>query len=157
MAVPELHSAGCERARQWASLGLDGELSEFERALLRAHLDRCPSCWTYAETVAHATAELRRAPLVPLAAQVELPRRRGRVLPLRAIQAASATAALAAAVGFGALLGAHSSQPTSPLAVRSGAIKETIAEDTLIREPRLAMINAAKGIGTQRGIGIVDF
>lgn len=157
MAVSELHPTGCERAREWSSLGLDGELSEFERALLRAHLARCASCSAYAETVTHATAELRRAPFVPLAAQVELPRRRGRVLPLRAIQAASATAALAAAVGLGALLGAHSSQPSSAVSVRSSAGSEAIAEDTLIREPRLAMINAQKGIGTQRGIGIVDF
>jgi predicted anti-sigma-YlaC factor YlaD len=157
MAVSELHPTGCERAREWASLGLDGELSEFERALLRAHLDRCASCSAYAERVTHATAELRRAPLVPLAAQVELPRRRSRVLPLRAIQVASATAALAAAVGLGAVLGAHSSHPSSSLSVRASAGAEAIAEDKLIREPRLAMINAQKGIGTQRGIGIVDF
>ena len=157
MAVSQLHPSACERAREWASLGLDGELSEFEGALLRAHLDRCPSCSAFARTVTRATGELRSAPLVPLAAPVELPRRRGRALPLRAIQIGGAAAMLAAAVGLGALLGTHSSQPNSPLSVHSVARGESVAEDKLIREPRLAMINAAKGIGTQRGIGFIDF
>ena len=37
-------SGECERARQWASTEIDGELSSFERVLLHAHLDACPSC-----------------------------------------------------------------------------------------------------------------
>lgn len=158
MAVSEVHPTACERAREWASLCLDGELSEFERVLLRAHLDRCASCSSYAGTLTRATDELRRAPLVPLGAQVVLPRRRGVAVPLRAIQVVGAAAMLAAAVGFGALLGSHSSRPGAEASVHAiAATSETVAEDKLIREPRLAMINAAKGIGTQRGIGIVDF
>src|SRR3954454_17246769 len=34
----------CERARLWASLRADGELSELEGALLDAHLARCAEC-----------------------------------------------------------------------------------------------------------------
>ncbi len=36
--------AACERALQWVSLGLDDELSEFERALLERHLEGCGAC-----------------------------------------------------------------------------------------------------------------
>ena len=39
--------AMCERARAWASLRLDAELSEFEDALLTAHLRRCSACCEY--------------------------------------------------------------------------------------------------------------
>lgn len=35
---------GCDRAHAWASLGLDEELSELERARLDAHLARCRTC-----------------------------------------------------------------------------------------------------------------
>ena len=34
----------CERARSRVSLGLDGELSEVEQAMLRAHVGRCAAC-----------------------------------------------------------------------------------------------------------------
>ena len=47
----------CERARQWASLRLDGELSELENALLDAHLGRCQACSGFvreAESIAAA-------------------------------------------------------------------------------------------------------
>ncbi|MDQ4018324.1 MAG: zf-HC2 domain-containing protein, partial [Actinomycetota bacterium] len=44
----------CERAQAWASLDVDGELSQLERGLLAAHLRRCAAC-------AVATTELRAA------------------------------------------------------------------------------------------------
>ena len=34
----------CDRARAWAALAPDGELSELERKLLGSHLDRCGAC-----------------------------------------------------------------------------------------------------------------
>ena len=36
--------AGCDRAREWVSLELDGELSELGAARLDAHLVRCAAC-----------------------------------------------------------------------------------------------------------------
>jgi predicted anti-sigma-YlaC factor YlaD len=56
-----LHPRSCERAREWASLRLDAELSEFEQALLDAHLERCPPCAEYAGNVTTATKALRSA------------------------------------------------------------------------------------------------
>jgi len=53
----------CGRARFWASLSLDGELSELEAALLDAHLAGCPGCRAAARDFAAATAALRGARL----------------------------------------------------------------------------------------------
>jgi predicted anti-sigma-YlaC factor YlaD len=54
-------SVDCERARARASLGLDGELSEVERAHLRAHVGRCADCAAYARDLERLTQELRSA------------------------------------------------------------------------------------------------
>ena len=45
----------CARARFWASLRVDGELSELEGALLDAHLGRCADCSAYAAGVTGTT------------------------------------------------------------------------------------------------------
>jgi len=44
----------CDRAREYSSRSLDGELSDFERALLETHLERCDACRAYAAAVAAA-------------------------------------------------------------------------------------------------------
>ena len=56
----------CDRARAWAALAPDGELSELERKLLGSHLDRCDACADFAVRVAAVAAELRAASLQPL-------------------------------------------------------------------------------------------
>ena len=53
----------CERARQWASLRLDGELSELEDALLEQHLEGCSSCSAFAVRLAATTEAVRAVPL----------------------------------------------------------------------------------------------
>jgi predicted anti-sigma-YlaC factor YlaD len=108
---------GCERAQSWASLELDGELSQLEHALLTTHLNRCATC---AETVAGMrtlTAELRTAPLEPLERPVVVitaPARRARPLALRLALAAT-LAAVAAGIGvFAGTLGSTSPAPQAP-------------------------------------------
>jgi Putative zinc-finger len=91
----------CDRAREWASLELDDELSEFERVLLDAHLAACAECKRWRESIAGFTRELRAAPLErpELPVVVRKPRRAfsfGRV--------PAAAAALVAAIGLGALV-----------------------------------------------------
>ena len=49
----------CARARFWASLRIDDELSELEGALLDAHLAQCADCATFAATAEASTAALR--------------------------------------------------------------------------------------------------
>jgi anti-sigma factor RsiW len=92
----------CERARQWASADVDGELSTFERALLEDHLGRCGSCREFSHDVNGMTNALRAAPLEQFDGVV-LGRMR-RQVRLRLAPAAAAMAI--AAVGLGSLVGA---------------------------------------------------
>ena len=87
----------CDRARAWAALAPDGELSELERKLLGSHLDRCHSCADFAVRVAAVAAELRAASLQPLPRPVSVPvwRRRHAYARVRTIGAAAAVAAMA--------------------------------------------------------------
>ena len=55
----------CERARSWAALAPDGELSELEQKLLDAHLSHCVSCSRFSLRVAAVAANLRAAALQP--------------------------------------------------------------------------------------------
>jgi anti-sigma factor RsiW len=92
----------CDRAREWISLQLDGELSEFERIVLEAHVARCSDCREFRVEVRGISLELRHAPLEPLARTIELPRLTrfsGRTLQF------AAAAAAAIAVGAGSSLG----------------------------------------------------
>ena len=92
----------CDRARAWIAHDLDGELSDFERALLGAHLDGCAGCRAFAEGTAAVTARLRTARLEELEQPIALPR--ARTLSLRPLQAVAASLAVAA-VGVGTLFG----------------------------------------------------
>ncbi|HSB37859.1 MAG TPA: zf-HC2 domain-containing protein [Gaiellaceae bacterium] len=91
----------CERARQWASIELDGELSTFERVLLRAHLAHCPPCREFGAETTGLTHALRAAPLEQLEQPIEIGRMR-RGLRLRLAPAAAAMAMLF--VGIGSIL-----------------------------------------------------
>lgn len=94
-------SADCERARQWASIELDGELSTFERVLLRAHLAHCSSCRGFRERTSGLTLALRAAP----PEQLEQPIQIGRMRRRFRLRVAPAAAAMAVAfVGLGSIL-----------------------------------------------------
>jgi Putative zinc-finger len=105
-----MHPTGvlCERARSWAALAPDGELSELERKLLDAHIVRCSPCAHFALQVAEIAAELRRAALQPLPQPVTVPiwRRRPVYARLRAVGAAAAVAVMALGVASRAPLSA---------------------------------------------------
>ena len=58
----ESRSAVCERARVWASLLPDGELSHFERRLLDAHCIRCNDCRRLRDDIGSVTAIVRATP-----------------------------------------------------------------------------------------------
>jgi predicted anti-sigma-YlaC factor YlaD len=102
----------CDRAREYASLRLDGELSDFERALLDSHLDRCPSCRAFADDLVAVTDRLRAAPLETPSIAVTLPRRR--FVAMRNVQVSAAAAAVVSVVGIGALFGMLHSSATAP-------------------------------------------
>jgi predicted anti-sigma-YlaC factor YlaD len=90
----------CERARQWASASVDGELSTFERALLADHLERCASCREFSLAITDLTTALRSAPRERLE-NISIGRVR-RHVRLRLAPAAAAMAV--AAVGLGSVL-----------------------------------------------------
>jgi predicted anti-sigma-YlaC factor YlaD len=103
-----VRTAECERARSWVSLELDGELSEVEEALLRAHVGRCADCAGFERDAAALTRELRAAPLEASAVAVMSPRRRSAAM--RVLRVGSAAAAVALAAGLGSLAGSLNSR-----------------------------------------------
>ena len=112
-------SAHCERARLWAALEVDGELSELERKLLLAHTQHCAACAHDLEQF-HAAAEVLRSaePEAPLRTFVvpqparRLPRRMG--VPRLA---AGLAVVVAAAAGLGVLTGSLTGDQRSPRTV----------------------------------------
>jgi predicted anti-sigma-YlaC factor YlaD len=99
---------GCARAREWASLRIDGELSELERLLLRRHLSRCEACRTFAESVRAAALLIRSTPqetpskaLAPAAPAVGKRRLRYRLAAVAVALAIGATVGSVIAVSNG--------------------------------------------------------
>jgi predicted anti-sigma-YlaC factor YlaD len=98
----------CERAREWISLGADGELSPFEQALLSSHLERCEECSAFQADIAGITHDLRAASLEPMSRPLELPSQRRE--PLRRLRLGAVTSAAAVALvalGLGGTLGSR--------------------------------------------------
>ena len=118
----ELISPLCERACRWASLRVDGELSELESALLDEHLGRCRSCRVFArgiEDVAAALAAARLERPAPLA--LVIPRRRRPQPVLRSAAAATLVAAAGiAAVVSGVAAYGQSASAAKPVAMVQG-------------------------------------
>jgi anti-sigma factor RsiW len=115
----------CSRAREWASLRLDGELSELESALLEAHLLRCTACASFAVEVEAVALQLRSATLDRLEQPVQLPTRRF-ASPVRAVHLGAAAALVAAAAGLGTLFGSlgphvpsHTGSTVAPLVAKT--------------------------------------
>ena len=95
-------SPACDEARTWAALAPDGELSEFERASLRAHLAGCAACARFAADVERIIALVREDELAPLAQRVSIrsaySRRRTLAARARPVVAAAAVALMAVGV-----------------------------------------------------------
>ena len=93
----------CDRTREWAALRLDTELSEFEQALMAAHLERCEACRAFAADVRGFTVELRGALLERPGEPVALPARPR--VAFRNVQVAAAAAVFVVAAGLGGIFG----------------------------------------------------
>ena len=125
----------CERAHEWSSLRLDGELSELESAGLRAHLERCPACASYDHDVAAVAVVLRETPLVPLRRELPLPRRHA---AFRAARVSAAAAVMLVAAGLGGVLA--SSLGTGPSPTFTVARPTPIADARQLQDMRLAQL-----------------
>jgi anti-sigma factor RsiW len=93
----------CDRVRELISASLDGELSELDGVRLRAHLDVCAGCLTYAAGATEAARLLRDTPLEQLNVPIQLPGRR--LAFARKLQVAAAAAAVVATAGLSAAVG----------------------------------------------------
>jgi anti-sigma factor RsiW len=120
----------CERTRGRVSLSLDGELSEFERALLVSHLKCCAECAQFAAEVTATTGLLRETPLEPMPRVIAVPARRrsARSLTLRL---GAAAAVLVGAFGLAGSITISSEPRVGSTGVAPGATDET--NDRLIR------------------------
>ena len=123
--------SNCDRARVWASLALDGELSELERRLLQAHLGHCESCAAFVAGVEALTEVLRTAPLEVSDRTFAAPARR-RLVPGKrlAVQGALAASLAGLAAGLGVLAG--------PLTRGSDEPAPRLSEDVVLVTPSSA-------------------
>jgi predicted anti-sigma-YlaC factor YlaD len=143
----------CDRAREYASLRLDGELSDFERALLDSHLDGCPSCRAFADDLVGVTERLRAASLEQPSIAVTLPRRR--FVALRNVQVGAAAAVVVSVVGIGSLFGMLTSNATTPS--RGPAKLGSMAtENRDFRDLRRAVLTAPHPERRPGGLGILE-
>ena len=104
-----LHSGvPCERARAWAALAPDGEVSVLEQKLLDAHLARCGACSRFSVQVTAVAAALRAAALQPVSQPVTVPtwRRQRTYARVRVVGAAAAVAVMALGISSRAPLSA---------------------------------------------------
>jgi len=122
-------TSACERAAQWISLDLDGELSQLERAALGRHLDGCPRCREIGADVRAFTTLLREAPLVELDRPVELPpARRAHARTVRRVGASLAFAMVTAfAVAGAVLFPSGGASPHSAFAFRNAQEQQRFA------------------------------
>jgi anti-sigma factor RsiW len=85
----------CDRARAWAALLPDPELSEVERKLLDRHLAGCAGCRGFAQEIAAVTELIRSDELVPLPQPVSVPSWRRRTAVTARLGSLGAAAAVA--------------------------------------------------------------
>ena len=104
---PLMMGGACERAREWASLRLDDELSVLEEEILERHLAVCDACRRFEEGMRVSTVRIRTTPLEMPARQMPVPSRRVVVTRQRKWTAMVAAAALA----LGALIGSLVERP----------------------------------------------
>jgi predicted anti-sigma-YlaC factor YlaD len=138
----------CERARSWASLRADGELSELESALLDAHVSRCSSCRAFARGTEEIAGALRAARLerpAPVALRLQRAGRAG----LRALQVAAAIAVVVTAGVFAAFSGPSGSTN----AVKAVAmVADGDSADMLRRLRRPALIAQGRTVPRERQV-----
>jgi predicted anti-sigma-YlaC factor YlaD len=95
----------CDRATQWISLDLDGELSQLEHAALARHLSDCARCRSVSAEVSAFTGMLREAPLLQLEREIaSAAPRRARVRAVRRVAVSLAFAGVAVVAVFGGLV-----------------------------------------------------
>ena len=122
---PLMMGGACERAREWASLRLDDELSVLEEEILERHLDFCDACRRFEEGMRLSTARIRSTPLETPTRRMPVPARTGVVTQYRKRTALVAAAALA----IGALVGSLVERPGQPVPSESPSQVSFLSRD----------------------------
>lgn len=105
----------CERTREYVSLEVDGELSEFEHGFLVAHLRYCGECRLYRSEIHALARHIRTAPPEVLAHPIRLPVYvASRPTVLARVQLGVAAALAIAVVGTASLMTLSIAPPASP-------------------------------------------
>jgi predicted anti-sigma-YlaC factor YlaD len=126
-----LENRRCERARQWSSLRLDGELSELEGALLEKHLETCDSCAAFDERLTATAISLRTTPPEPPRVRLQVPEQT--TVRFRASRRL-AVAAIAAAIALGSLVGSLLHRPALTPAPQGPQISLLTRDVTELRQ-----------------------
>jgi anti-sigma factor RsiW len=125
----------CERARAFASLELDGELSELERVRLAEHLRTCDACAVAVAAMRAFTAAVRSAPLEEPRRQLlrpaPEPERSARPRPYVRLALAAAAAVLVS--GLGVVVASFRRDDALPAPPRHGDIALLRPADDLQR------------------------
>jgi hypothetical protein len=100
----------CDRARHGSSLRVDGELSEFEDALLEKHLRGCADCRSFEANLHSAAHVLRTSPVAAPAVAFGVPARRAVHFP---VSRRLAVAGVVVAAALGSLVGSTLHRPVA--------------------------------------------
>lgn len=133
----------CDRARGWAALAPDGELSQLEQRLLDAHVTCCAPCRFFAAEVAAIALELREAAHEAPERLVALPSvhvRRSFYARMHAVGAVAAVAAMAVGIATRAPLPRDEGHSTPRVA--SPAQAEAAELQTIRQLRREAMLTS---------------
>jgi predicted anti-sigma-YlaC factor YlaD len=140
-----MEDSACERARCFACLRPDGELTDTQEKFLTFHLEDCRPCRVFAEAVAGTTAAIRATPPVE-APELRVVRPSRRRLSARALPAAAA-AAIAVTAGLAGLAGLQPQQPDGGVgpAPRPGYLDSAMYEQGLIDSLQRAPVRGYPG------------
>lgn len=152
MSVLPRPSLPCERAREWASLRLDGELSQLESAMLESHLTRCATCHEVVSQTEAFTVALRTSPLESLRRPVATPRAAS---AMRAARVTAAAAVMLVAAGLGSVFATsmpsssteHAAAPRLSLADSDDRLLRDMRRDQLRIERAMMQTNGRNQIG----------
>ena len=152
MSVLPRPSLPCERAREWASLRLDGELSQLESAMLDSHLARCAACHEVVSQTEAFTTALRTSPLEALRRPIAIPRA---AAAMRAARVTAAAAVMLVAAGLGSVFATslpsstahHAAAPHLALADSDDRLLREMRRDQLRIERAMLQTNGRTTIG----------
>jgi hypothetical protein len=128
MAGREYFASGsvCERAREWSSLRIDGELSVLEDELLERHLGACEACATFEDAMRATAGAMRSAPVARPTRRIRIPARRATGF---SVERRRTAVVAAAALALGALLGSYFDRAPQPAPVDGGSQVSLLTRD----------------------------